>query len=287
MLSVAFGVFAALSWSVHDLFARRMALRVGPFRMAALVMIAGAVLLTAYVLYHGTVWTASRAGLIQSLALGLAYGIGVGGLFKAFSLGPISLVGPVTAGYPVLVVLWGITNGLQPSGLQWLAVAATLIGAIIVARSGPTDGGINAVTPGKLPVLMLFCALASLGYATSIILGQTAALSVGEVEAAWLSRPTALLTILPFMAREPRAPRLAGRHWFGIAAMGALDVMGLVAVNASGRLPGREFAAIGISAYGAIAVVLAMLVLKEKVSGGQWTGIALIVAGVATLSVSP
>lgn len=285
MLSVAFGVFAALSWSVHDLFARRMALRVGPFRMAALVMIAGAILLTAFVLTHGTLWTASATGVLQSLALGLAYGIGAGGLFKAFSLGPISLVGPVTAAYPVLVVLWGVTNGLQPSGLQWLAVAATLAGAIIVARSGPADGGIDAVTPSKLPVLLFFCAVASLGYATSVILGQTAALSVGEVEAAWLSRPTALLTILPFMAREPRAPRLTGRHWFGIAAMGALDVLGLIAVNASGHLPGKEFAAVGISAYGAIAVILAMLVLKEKVSAGQWAGIALIVAGVATLAV--
>ena len=56
--------------------------------------------------------------------------------------------------------------------------------------------------------------------------------------------------------------------------MGLFDVLGVVAINASGHLPGKEFAGIGISAYGAVSVVLAMLVLKEKVSGGQWVSAA-------------
>jgi drug/metabolite transporter (DMT)-like permease len=133
---------------------------------------------------------------------------------------------------------------------------------------------------------MLFCAISALGYSASVIIGQNAAVSVGEVEAAFLSRGTALLALLPFVVRERNSTSLQPRHWLGILAMGALDAVGVVAINASGHLPGKEFAAIGISAYGAIAVVLAMLVLKEKVSPGQWLGIALITGGVATLSVS-
>ena len=69
-------------------------------------------------------------------------------------------------------------------------------------------------------------------------------------------------------------------------AMALLDVFGVIAVNASGHQPGKEFAAIGISSYGAMAVVLAMLILKEKVSAGQWAGILMIAAGVATLSMT-
>jgi drug/metabolite transporter (DMT)-like permease len=286
MMAVLFGVFAALCWSLHDLVARVMAARVGAFRMAALVIISGGILLSFHVLWEGSIWQADWSGIRAGLILGLAYGFGVGGLFKAFSLGPISLVGPITAGYPVLAVLWEVVNGLEPSMLQWLAVTATLLGAIIVARSGTEDGGINAVEPGKLPTLLLFAVVAVLGYSSSIVLGQSAALAVGEVEATWISRATALVSIAPFLISEPRVPRLAGRHWAGIFLMGGLDVLGVIAVNASGHLPGKEFAGIGISAYGAIAVVLAMAVLKEKVSAGQWLGIALIVGGVAALSVS-
>ncbi len=287
MLAVLFGVFAAVCWSVHDLVARSMAAQIGAFRMAALVIISGGILLSFYVVYDGTLWSATWPQLMSGLLLGISYGFAVGGLFKAFSLGPISLVGPITAGYPVLAVLWGVFNGLEPSLLQWSAVAATVIGAVIVARSGTEDGGINAVEPGKMPTLLFFALMAVLGYAASIVLGQKAAVSVGEIEATWLSRVTALLVLLPFMLGEGKATPLTRRNWVGIFVMGGLDVLGVIAINASGHLPGKDFAGIGVSAYGAVAVILAMIFLKERVSKGQWLGIGMIVAGVATLSVSP
>jgi drug/metabolite transporter (DMT)-like permease len=286
MAAILLGVLAAFSWSLHDLIARSFALRIGPFRMAAWVMVAGGAFLTGIVLWNGSVWQASRSGIAQSLLLGLAYGFGAGGLFKALSLGPIAIVGPVTASYPVLVVLWGVANGLLPSSVQWAAVAATIAGAIVVTRDRDATQGGNAVRPEALPGLMAYCALSCIGYASAVVLGQNAAVAIGEVEATWLSRPAALCAILPFVLREPRRPRIAGRHWLGIAAMGALDVLGVVAINASGHLPGREFAAVGISSYAAIAVVLAMLVLRETVSASQWVGIVLIVAGVAALSLT-
>jgi drug/metabolite transporter (DMT)-like permease len=287
MLAVLFGVFAAVCWSVHDLVARSMAAQIGAFRMAALVIISGGILLSFYVIYDGTLWSASWPQLMSGLLLGISYGFAVGGLFKAFSLGPISLVGPITAGYPVLAVLWGVFNGLEPSLLQWSAVAATMIGAVIVARSGTEDGGFNAVEPGKMPTLLFFALMAVLGYAASIVLGQKAAVTVGEIEATWLSRITALLVLLPFMLGEGKTTPLTQRNWAGIFVMGGLDVLGVIAINASGHLPGKDFAGIGVSAYGAVAVILAMIFLKEQVSKGQWLGIGMIVAGVATLSVSP
>jgi drug/metabolite transporter (DMT)-like permease len=286
MLAVLLGVFAALCWSLTDLIARMMAGQIGAFRMAALAMVAGALLLGVYVIPGGTIWTLSWAQLMPGLALGLAYGFGIGGLFKAFSLGPISLVGSLTAGYPVLTVLWGVFNGLEPTPVQWACVGTTLLGALIIARSGTEDGGINAVEPGKMPTLLLFAAMSVLGYATAIVLAQQAAVSMGEIEASWLSRATALITILPFLAGEKRPGPLTRRHWVGITIMAVLDLVGLIAVSASGHLPGKEFAGIGISAYGAGSVILAMIFLKEKVSPGQWVGLTLIVGAVATLSVS-
>ena len=286
MLAVLFGVFAALCWSVHDLIARSLAARIGAFRMAALVMVSGGILLSFYVVYLGTIWNATGEQLMSGFVLGLAYGFGVGGLFKAFSLGPVSLVGPITAGYPVLAVLWGVVNGLDPTPLQWGCVAATLIGAVIVARSGTEDGGINAVEPGKMPTLLLFAAMAVLGYSSSIVLGQQAAVTVGEVDATWLSRPVALLVLLPFAFFDGKRGALSRNQWIAIFVMGGLDVLGVIAVNASGHFPGKEFAGIGISAYAALSVIMAMIFLKEKVSPGQWVGLIMIVGAVATMSMS-
>ena len=117
-------------------------------------------------------------------------------------------------------------------------------------------------------------------------MGQQAAVTVGEVDATWLSRPVALLVLLPFAFFDGKRGALSRNQWIAIFVMGGLDVMGVIAVNASGHFPGKEFAGIGISAYGALSVIMAMIFLKEKVSPGQWAGLALIVAGVATLSVT-
>jgi drug/metabolite transporter (DMT)-like permease len=280
------GMLAALNWSVHDLLARSLAGRVGPFRLAAAVMVLGGLLLTPFILWKGSAFAARGVGLGLSLALGAAYGMGIGGLYKAFSMGPVSVVAPLTASYPAVVMLWGVLGGLRPSLLQWLSIAVTLAGAIVISRSGHEDGGINAVARGKLFAFISFCVISLLGFASAFILGQNAAVAVGEVEAAWISRLTAALAILPFLVSEAKAEWPVSLTWLLIAAMAFFDVAGLIAMNASGHLPNREFASVGISTYAAIAVVLSAIFLKEKVSLGQWAGIAMIVAGIATLSVS-
>ncbi|MBI3674052.1 MAG: DMT family transporter [Rhizobiales bacterium] len=284
MQAVLLGVVAAVCWSVHDLITRSVAAHLGPFRLAGLVMVLGFVLLTGVILWNGTIAQASGTGIGLALLMGLAYGFGAAGLFKAFAMAPISVVAPITATYPVLIVLWGVTQGLVPTAPQWALVAATVGGAAIVGRTGSANGGIRLVEPAAIPALIGYCLLACVGYGASVVLGQDAAIAIGETEAAWISRPTALLVLVPFVLRDKSGGLIEPRHWLAMLAMAALDVGGVVAVNASGLLPGREFAAVGISAYGAMAVILGMAVLGEKVSLGQGAGIGLIVLGVAGLA---
>ena len=52
------------------------------------------------------------------------------------------------------------------------------------------------------------------------------------------------------------------------------------------RLDDDGLATVGISAYAALSVIMAMIFLKEKVSPGQWVGLIMIVGAVATMSMS-
>ncbi len=284
MIAVSLGLFAGLCWALHDLIARTFALRLGPARMAIWVMLLGAAMLAPVVFASEAIWQADRTSLLYASAMGFAYAFGVGGLFKAFSLAPISVVGPFTAGYPALVVIWGLINGLAPSLWEWLAFVLILAGAAVVARTGHDDGGINAVAKGKLPLLIAACSLACLGYAASVVLGQAAAASLGEFETTFISRFPAALALLPMALRETSHARTIPRSgWTGIAIMAALDVLAVSGINYAGHFANKELASMGISAYGGLAVLLAMLVLKERVSPGQWLGIAMTVAGVGIL----
>jgi drug/metabolite transporter (DMT)-like permease len=287
MLAVMFGLFAALCWSLHDLLARNYANDVGPYRMAIGTLLAGGLLLAGIVWWNGTILQADTGTLELAIILGVIYGLAISSLFMAFSLAPVSVVGPATAGYPALVVVWGMIHGLQPSLLQWLAMFAIIIGAIVVARAGPADDGANAVQKGKIPLLIFSCVVAEVFFASSVILGQRVAEHVGEFEATFMARFPAALVLIPFVMREkPGVAKVSAKAWAGIFAMGAFDVAAVSGINYMGRLPNKEFGSMGISAYGAIATLLAMILLNEKTTVWQWVGIAMISGGVAVLGAS-
>jgi drug/metabolite transporter (DMT)-like permease len=287
MLAVMFGLFAALCWSLHDLLARNFASNVGPYRMAIGTLLAGGFLLAGVVMWHGTILETDTATLQLAIILGVIYGLAVSSLFMAFSLAPVSIVGPATAGYPALVVIWGMIHGLQPTALQWLSMLAIIIGAVVVARAGPTDGGLNSIQRGKVPLLIFSCVVAEVFFASSVVLGQKIAEHVGEFEATFLSRFPAALVLIPFVIREkPAVAKISAKAWAGIFAMGAFDVAAVSGINYMGRLPNKEFGSMGISAYGAIATLLAMILLNEKTTVWQWAGIAMICGGVAVLGSS-
>jgi drug/metabolite transporter (DMT)-like permease len=285
MIAVLLGLFAALCWAVHDTLARRHAPGVGSSLMAVWVLLVGAALLVLPVLQSGALWKADAASFAYAGAMGVAYAFGIGGLFKAFSLAPMSVVGPFTSSYPALVVVWGVINGLAPSPVEWIAFALVLAGGVVVARAGHPDGGINAVAPGKLKVVVIACAFASLGYAASIVLGQRAALGLGEFETTFASRFPAALLLLPLAGQEPaRQTRIPSNAWLGIFLMALFDVLAASSINYAGRFPNKEFAGMGISAYGGLAVLLAVIFLKERVSAGQWVGILLTATGIGLLA---
>jgi uncharacterized membrane protein len=285
MISILLGLLAAFCWSVHDLLARRFAGQSGPFRMSFWILLVGAALLLLPVLMRGQIWQAPALSILLALAMGLVYAAALGGLLKAFSLAPVSIVGPLTAGYPALVVLWGVVNGTVPVLLQWVGIVAILTGVIIVARTGHDDGGADAVQTGEMPVVIVSTIIASLAFAATVIMGQAATIGLGEYEVTFLSRFPAAAALSVMMLRDksslqamPQSAKLS------VVAMAACDVIAVTAINATAWFPNKELGAMAISSYGAMSVLLAMILLKERVTALQWLGIALVVAGLAALS---
>lgn len=266
--------------------ARLYAAKTGPFRLAFYVMLTGAALLVAVILWRGTIWQADPRSFLLACLNGVLYAGAVASLFMAFSLAPVSIVGPLTAGYPALVVVWGLFTGLVPTPLQWLAVLLIIMGAVVVGRMGPSNGGLASVETGKIPVVIAATILASCFFASTILVGQAAAATLGSLETTFVSRFPAALVLLPFMLRDrAKLGPVTGRAWTGIVVMGALDVVAVTAINASTHYPGKELGAMAISCYGALSVLLAMILLKEKVSLGQWLGIAMTVSGIVLLGI--
>ena len=69
-----------------------------------------------------------------------------------------------------------------------------------------------------------------------------------------------------------------------LGLMGALDVTALGTVVAAGNLADPEFATVVSSTFGAVAVILARLFLKEEIAPAPLGGMVLIFGGVAMLA---
>jgi drug/metabolite transporter (DMT)-like permease len=74
------------------------------------------------------------------------------------------------------------------------------------------------------------------------------------------------------------------RWWPFLGAQGLLDAGGYLALFAGSTGEGQAIAAVAGSGFGAVTVLLACLVLKERMSLLQWLGIALVFGGVAVLA---
>ncbi|MBS0564509.1 MAG: DMT family transporter [Proteobacteria bacterium] len=278
-MSLLFGLIAALAWGFHDMCVRIAAPRAGVTLAFTTVLVAGLALLASVMALAGQVLPPpSGEALGLAVAAGLAYAVGGYALYRAFDLGPVRLVAPVTGSFPILSVLWAAVQGRAPGPGQIVAVLAIVAGVGLTAALGG-DGGRAG---GKARALG-WATAASLGFGLTLALGQAANLAGGPptMLAARMATALVLLSVV-ILAPAGRPP---GRFPWGLLfLMGAADALALSLVFLAGTLPHPEFAAVSSSTFGMVAILLAWSFLKEPLNLPQGLAALLVFAGIGYLA---
>ena len=284
MNSALLGLVAAVAWGLNDFLARFPSRAVGPIPTVLVVTAAGFIVLSVWLLLGeaaiGIVWPALWLPVLS----GVCFTLGTLALYAALARGPISIVAPIAGSFPALAMIFAVAQGARPSLAQWLAIGAVTAGVAIVSRSGGHFEASGELQPGKLKGVLGLAFLASLCFAVSLASGQAAAPIFGEVETTWLARLFGLFAIgVLYLWRSPRAP--LPMRWIPLLGlMGCLDVTALGIIVAAGILPDPAFATVVSSAFSAVTVILARVILKEPISPGQLGGMVLIFGGVGALA---
>lgn len=283
MLALICGLTAACAWAVHDLLVRKISQQAAILPMMLVVLATGTLALALPTLLIAD-WSAMTApSLAFSAGAGLAYVLGLGGLYRAFSLAPVRLVAPILGAFPMISLGFAALGGKSVSMIEILAVLAIVGGIAVVALAGRDEG---AHGTGKIRTVeaMLWAVAGTIGFASTFWLAQEAARQGDEMASIALTRVVALALIsaLTVIARAPMGSvRGAGKS---LALMGVLDAAAISLVTFSGRLPNPEYAAISSSLFGVLTILLAWRILKEAVLPRQWLGITTVFAGIAVLS---
>jgi drug/metabolite transporter (DMT)-like permease len=249
--------------------------RLPAFGVTLVSQAAGFVVLIAAVVWRGDV--GERSFLLGVLG-GIGGGIGLAAFYRALSLGTMSIVSPIAACGAVVPVVIAIATGERPSSLALAGAAAALTGAVLASveeRRGESPERAHAV-------LLAVAAAVALGVFVYFLgLGSRE----GDALSTLFGARVGSLSALVVLAAGLRAPVRVGRSFLpAVAAVGLADVSAnaLFAVASSRGL--LALVSVLGSLYPVVTVILAHVLLGERLTGTQKAGIGIALAGVVAIA---
>lgn len=289
-MGILLGLVTALTWGGADFTARFSTHRIGTLRTMFYMQFIGFLLLTISMRWLGGWGHLSDGSGWQPWAWGFCAGLlnacGTLSLYRAFEIGKMAVVAPISASYPALTLILSWLTGDHLSTARVAGVLLILLGVATVA-GGEHVPSENSAQPSKINTRGIGLAVvAAIAFGVLFwLLGVRVIPRVGAIQAVWMIRLTSsLLTAFAIfsVAQPMRLPR-GGVRWMALG-MGTFDTLAFVLSNLGMRM--EQVAVISVlgSLYGAVTVGLAAVFLRENISRWQWTGIAIIFSGIFLIS---
>ena len=278
------GVLAALAWGSADFIARFTGAAVGHVNALFGMLAASAVVLTGVVFYLGLPMVDLGAGWWLLLLTGAGLMLATLLLYRSLVRGPVTVAAPIAGTFPAFNILLALLLGVRPTPVEWAAMAAVMVGVLVVARSARHYEARGDYSRAQIRETIMISLGASFMFAVTVAAGQEAGAIYGDVQAVFLGRWISLACCALLLALRREAPRIPFRCWPALGVQGVLDGSAMVAIVAGSQGAGSAVTAVLASTFSAVTVVLARIFIREAMSWGQWLGIAIIVLGIAILS---
>ena len=289
-MGILLGLLTAIGWGGADFTARFSAHRIGALRTMFYMQFIGFLLLTISMswlggwghLADGSGWQPWGWGFLA----GFVNTCGTISLYRAFEVGKMAVVAPLSASYPALTLILSWLSGDHLSAAR-VGGIILILGGVAVVAGGEHVPSEDSTQPAKTNTRGIGLALAA-GVAFGILfwlLGIRVVPRVGAIQAVWMIRLTgSLLTGFAIVAAaQPMHLPRGSVRWMALG-MGTFDTLAFVLSNRGMQM--EQVAVISVlgSLYGAVTVGLAAIFLREHISRWQWTGIATIFAGIFLIS---
>ncbi|MEV6430663.1 EamA family transporter [Nocardia sp. NPDC051463] len=285
MTAVLLALVAAAGYGVSDFFGGVAARRVTALRIVVVSYpISGLLVLVLAPLVGGSPDLASMG---WGLAAGVASGLAVWWFYAALASGPMAVVSPLTAvlvaGIPVLA---GLVIGERPGALAFGGIALALLAVVLVSREAPDDVT-EEITGGRelrftrSVALLTIGSGAAFGFAFFFLHETHASAGLWPLVAQRVAATT-VVWLTALAAGEFRT--LHGEPLRLAAYIGVLDTIANAALLYA--FHGSLLSLISVigSLYPAATVLLAMVLLGERVGRMQQVGLVLALIAVGLIA---
>jgi len=281
-MAIALGLAVAATYGAADFFGGIAAKRTTNWSVVVIVQAVGVVMLAALVGIDGVPWPAA-SDLVFGAVASLAGCLGVGLLYLGLARGPMGVVAPITAvGSAVVPVAYGLLTGERPAVIALGGVVLAIVAVVFIARNPPEHGVDEPVVAARSTVLVAVGSGVCFG-AFFILIDQTNSdsgfwpLLSGRV----VSLP--LLVVLLAMFRRQIVPTRESLN-AGVTS-GILDTTANAFFIVAVREGLISLVAPIAALYPATTVLMARIVLQERVHRLQLLGLVLALFGVMLISI--
>jgi drug/metabolite transporter (DMT)-like permease len=275
MEGVVFGLASALCWGVADFCVRFASRAAGSYRALFYTQLIG---LAALSLVVGGWATPTLDAGVAALGLGLGL-LNVAGalfLYRAFSVGVLAVVSPISASGNAVAIVIALLAGERPTAPRLIGIAVTTLGVLLVSTDPKGWAGRPVLGAG------VGMAVAAAGcFGVSLWASSHLVAAAGAGWTTWGLRVVSIVALaaLALPLRRDLAPP-SRPAWRWLIPVGLFDVAAYLAYNAGVASAYVAVVAVLSSLFSAVTVLLAWLVLRERLAATQWLGIGLILGGV-------
>lgn len=274
LMAVIYGLLSAACWGAGDFSGGLASRRGSVFSVVIASQVIGLVILALLALALDKEMLTPDHILWGGLA-GMFGGAGLLALYRGLSQGNMSVVAPVAAVVTVVVaVIVGIVIEGLP-GIQALIGFAFALGAVWFVSQ--TNHGKTQWGDLKMPVA------AGLGFGLFMVFLDHA----GATSVLWplVAVRVASISLLFSIATITRQPYIPGKSQLPlIAVAGILDSGGNAFFALAAQAGRLDIAAVVASLYPAMTVLLAWVVLRERISRQQWLGVVFALLAIVLIA---
>ncbi len=280
-LAVLLGFGAACAWAVANVYIQRAARAWGDLRAMLWAQLLGALLFLPGALFAAAPPRAVDPWLL--LGTGAASALGYYGMLRAFRQGPLSVITPILAGWPLAAVAIGIVwFGEKPTALQLLGGGAIVIGvagngALGAAGRGPSteDGG--AIWTGSRRDALAWAVGGAIGFGAMTVGVGRLTPDLGAFVVTPVVWGVQWVVLAPLLLRTPSVLRPPAA-WKDLLAMAACEGLGFYFLSLATTLAPVAVVSPPASLSTPLTVLFARVALGERIGAARvgYIGLALV-----------
>ena len=279
MLALGLGLSASVAWGGSDLVAGLAGRRLPLLTVLIGAQASGLALLIALLVVVGGHAPSAHAALLAAGA-GLAELLGYAALYKSLALGPMSVVAPISSIAAIVPVTVAVAGGQPIAAAAAVGFGLALTGAAAACTErGGAERSAERIVPGAV-----LAAVAALCFGAFFVAIDAASKQSSPTWAVVIDRLASVTALAVIAALTRPGLGISGGDLRAVSAVGVLDG----AANAMFAFALMHGLPSTVSVAGSLApvttVVLAALLLKERLALFQTVGVMTVLAGVALFS---